>query len=405
MTTPPEPGTAADNAPRSAAGQRGRARLLVTALAGVYLTACAAIHRPPTTIASLRADEMAARAAADSALAGVVERLAQRSRQRDTLDVLLLSGGGQTGAYGAGFLRGWLAHPREPLPHFDLISGISTGALQAPFAFLGTQRSLDTLSALYLESATRIAPTLDWLFWLRRTGGIVNVSRLRATIERVVDTSMARQIRSELASGRQLMIGTSDMDVGLHRAWDAARVLDSTAAGLNALHRVLLASASIPSIFPPVVLDRHVHSDGGVMGNLMPLLGLTQARQLAARRAALGLTTPVVVRVFVVLNIWPAAPPAVVNPASRSAISQRTSVVLFYTLQQETIERLRLLAHVVTNDVPGVRMELRVTYLPNSLSTEPGAQALFDGPFIRRVEQLGFERAQGTTPWDIIERP
>jgi hypothetical protein len=182
-------------------------------------------------------------------------------------------------------------------------------------------------------------------------------------------------------------------------------MLDTTLAGLREFHRVLLASAAIPTIFPPLVLEGHVHSDGGVMGNIMPVLETDQYRQLATRRAASGLTTTIIIRVFVLLNIWPDSPPAVVKPSSRSEISARTTATLFYVLQRQMVERLRLLAHVVSNEVPGVRMELRVTHIPNELSTVKGAQSLFDGPFIRRVEQLGFDRARSDTPWDVVELP
>lgn len=369
------------------------------------ITGCAAIHRPPATIQSLLADAERSSPLRSAGLDTVVERLAWRSKTRDTVDILLLSGGGQTGAYGAGFLRGWRERASDPLPRFDLISGISTGALQAPFAMLGTSQALDTLSQLYRQSAERIAPGLDWFFWLRRTGGLVKVDRLRRTIETVLDDTMATALRREFLAGRQLLIGTADMDIGTQRAWDGTHVLDTTASGLADFHRLLLTSASIPSIFPPVILDQHVHADGGVLGNIMPVLDVARYRQLADRRKAMGIATPLVVRIYVMLNIWPLAPPAVVKPSSRSALSQRTTITLFYALQQQLIEGMRLMTHVVSDEVPSLRLQLRVAYVPNALANETGAQALFNGPFIRRVEQLGYQRAMGDEPWDIVDLP
>jgi hypothetical protein len=114
----------------------------------------------------------------------IIERLARRVVRRGdgTLDLLLLSGGGQNGAFGAGFLRGWRVRseqgpPDQRMPVFDLVSGISTGALQSPYALLGSRASLDTLTALYARAVSSIAPTIDWWFWLRRTGGLVNTTR------------------------------------------------------------------------------------------------------------------------------------------------------------------------------------------------------------------------------------
>src|SRR5262249_37371593 len=130
------------------------------------ISACAAIKRPSTTIEKLNAsvDSLAAlnRELRDS----VAERLARRvvARGDNTLDILVLSGGGQMGAYGAGFLRGWHSRSGASMPRFDLVTGVSTGALQAPFALLGTTEALDTVAFLYRNATDQIAPKVDWFF-------------------------------------------------------------------------------------------------------------------------------------------------------------------------------------------------------------------------------------------------
>ncbi len=126
---------------------RPRLLLLLPLLAG-----CAAIQRPAASPASIYASGPALTAAHRALVDSVTSRLARRAKTRGdgTLDILLLSGGGQNGAYGAGFLRGWRTRPDQPMPEFDLITGVSTGALQSTFALLGTGAELDTLSTLYL---------------------------------------------------------------------------------------------------------------------------------------------------------------------------------------------------------------------------------------------------------------
>lgn len=381
------------------------ARQATRAAAVAMLSACATIHRPPASVPSLLADGDAARATARATMDSVVERLVRRSRDRDTLDILLLSGGGQSGAYGAGFMRGWRTRPRDPMPRFDLVTGISTGALQAPFALLATTEALDTLAQLYRSATARIAPRVDWFFWLRRTGGLVKADRLRATIDAVVDDSMGAALRREFRASRQLIVGTTDLDLGSSRAWDATTVLDSGRAGLAELRRVLLASAAIPGIFPPLVLERHVHSDGGVVGNIIPLLDVDDYRSVAARRAASGHMRPVIVRVYALVNNWPDSPPVPVKPSNRGGVTQRAFVTTFYALQQQQIRALQLTARVISADVPGVQMELRVSWVPQELATAPGAQALVDDALIRRLEQLGYDRARGDSAWDVVELP
>src|SRR6187551_3843657 len=137
---------------------RFRASLCSVILA--VTTGCAVVHRPPITIAQLEQDAIAAARAEDVTRDSVLVRLVRRAVVRGdrTLDVLMLSGGGQNGAFGAGFLRGWQSRADARFPAFDLVTGISTGALQAPFALVGTKAAIDTLGELYREAQDRVAP-------------------------------------------------------------------------------------------------------------------------------------------------------------------------------------------------------------------------------------------------------
>src|SRR5690242_3621885 len=100
-------------------------------IAGIVLalTACAAIERAPITVESLTADGVAHDKEQRALIDATIDRLAERAIARgdSALDVLLLSGGGQHGAYGIGFLRGWLARSTDQMPRFDLVTGVSTG--------------------------------------------------------------------------------------------------------------------------------------------------------------------------------------------------------------------------------------------------------------------------------------
>src|SRR5207302_5024438 len=171
------------------------ARLSLACLAFI-LTACAAIERPPATVESLTVDGISHDRAQRALFDAAIDRLALRAIARGdrTLDILLLSGGGQHGAYGVGFLRGWLARANDSMPRFDVVTGVSTGSLQAPYALIGTADSLATAAALYREAATQFAPTPDYWFWLRRTGGVVETTRFRAEIARTIDRPMAEVI-------------------------------------------------------------------------------------------------------------------------------------------------------------------------------------------------------------------
>jgi len=374
------------------------------AIAGLSLTACAVNKRPPTTLAAIAESRgplaAAHRAAVDSAVERLVRRVATRGDA--TLDLLLLSGGGQAGAYGAGFLRGWRTRPDAPMPKFDLVTGISTGALQAPFALLGTESSLDTLTALYLRAADAFAPKIDWFFWLRKTGGVVKTDRFRATIASMFDARMATTLRSEFRDDRQMLVGTTDFDLAMGRIWDISRELDTTDVALRRTHEILVASSAIPGIFPPKTIDGHVQSDGGTTMNVLPVLDLDGYRLLAERLKARGVTTPVTVRLWVVFNIWPYMAPTVVEPANRKAITTRSQLVMFFAQGQLAVQYLSMLARAVSAEVPGLRVEFRYTAVPAELAGDPAASKLFDRPFMQRLETLGYDRARGASPWDSV---
>ena len=220
----------------------------------------------------------------------MLDGLARRAVARGdrALDILLLSGGGQHGAYGIGFLRGWRSRTDLPMPSFDLVTGISTGALQAPFALLGTDQALNAAAALYGKAVDEFAPSFDWLFWLRRTGGLIETSRFQRMIETVFDERLCRQLRPQFEAGRQLAIATTDFDLGIGRIWDIGREMDCSRASLDRVHKLLLATTAIPGIFPPVMIDGHVHADGGIVANLLPVLDLDGYRRSRSPTAWVG---------------------------------------------------------------------------------------------------------------------
>lgn len=287
------------------------------------------------------------------------------------------------------------------MPRFDLVSGISTGALQAPYALLGTRASLDTISALYARAATSIAPTFDWWFWIRRTGGIVNTERFDRTLEQAIDGDFRTELREAFADDRQIVFGTTDFDLGIGQLWSLGDELDSSEAGLRRTRMLLKAATAIPAIFPPVVVDGHVHADGGVVENVLPVLGLADYRRLGEALTARGLRD-VTVRLWVVLNVWSHADPRVIAPSNRGQMDARSTTLLFYLHQPSTLEKLDYLARAVSAEVPGLRLEMRVTAIPSEQSVAPGADKLFNRSFMQRLDSLGFARAQSGNPWDVV---
>ena len=382
-------------------------RYINALLAAVGLSSGFTARQAITTSSQREVEDNADRQQYEARIDAIVKGLVVRSKIRgdNTLDILMLSGGGQHGAYGIGFLRGWQSRAdMAVMPSFDLVTGISTGGLQAPFALLGTAAALDQASALYRGATTDFAPTFDWLFWLRRTGGLVKTSRYRQMIEREMDACMAAQLQASFSEGKQLVIGTTDFDVGIGRLWDIGHELKAE-HGPDRVQKILLATTAIPGIFPPLMIDGHVHADGGIISNVLGVLDFEGYRKLGVRLAASGLTERTTVRIWVIVNMWTYPKPISINPSSRRAMLRRSNLLMFWNHQLQYLAGLNDLICAVNAEVPALRLEMRYTAIPSELASAPGAAALFNEEWMTRIEKFGFERARGKNPWDVTTTP
>jgi predicted acylesterase/phospholipase RssA len=184
--------------------------------------------------------------------------------------ILALSGGGSHGAYTAGVLTGWTASGVRP--EFDVVTGVSTGALIAPLAFLGPAHDPE-IEAIYTNTIARDVyrwHSLPRLLW---SDSAANSTPLRHLIESVVTPEVIDQIAAAHRAGRRLYVGTTDLDTKRQVVWDMGAIAAGTDPEKRDLFcRVLLASASVPGLMPPVAFDIDVggrrrtelHVDGAV---------------------------------------------------------------------------------------------------------------------------------------------
>ena len=174
------------------------------------------------------------------------------------LTYLALSGGGGGGAYGAGVLNGWTQSGTRP--EFTIVSGVSVGALIAPFAFLGSEYD-DALRRMYTDgeaSRTIQSPNpLNGIFG----GGFFGEAQLQLLVARYVDDKMIEAIAREDRKGRQLLAVTTNLDAQRAVIWDMGAIAASGGdRGLKLFREVLAASASVPVVFAPQLIDVEVNS-------------------------------------------------------------------------------------------------------------------------------------------------
>lgn len=253
-----------------------RTLLSVALLGALMLAGCGTLARPdgPLRIAPeslIRVNDPRIRSDDTQkiqALADEIEGRLGRAGGHET--ILALSGGGANGAYGAGVVVGWTA--RGDRPQFDVVTGVSTGALAAPFAFLGPDWD-DELREAYVGGGTNGLLSAR-TFAAFAAPSLFSSRVLRNLVDENVTPELLRQIAIEHAKGRRLLVATTDLDTQETVIWDmGVLATQGDADALTLFRDVLVASASIPGIFPPVLIAgvtkdgqvvQDMHVDGGV---------------------------------------------------------------------------------------------------------------------------------------------
>jgi len=215
----------------------------------------------------------------------VAEGLSSLERQHAALGIpageqmppthfLAVSGGGDDGAFGSGLLVGWGESGTRP--EFDLVTGVSTGALIAPFAYLG---------APYDEKLSQVYTTIsaDDIFEARSLLGMMTEDAMSDTtplfnmISHYVDEQMLQDIAAEYRKGRLLLIGTTQLDAQLPVIWNIGAIAASGNPGaLDLVRKILRASSAVPGVFQPVLIDveldgkqyQELHVDGGAIAQM-----------------------------------------------------------------------------------------------------------------------------------------
>jgi hypothetical protein len=185
--------------------------------------------------------------------------------------ILGISGGGDNGAFAAGLLAGWSVHGDRP--KFKVVTGISAGALIAPFAFLGPQ--YDDVIRRVATSVTR-----ENIFHFRNSlaglasDGMADSKPLARLVAEYVTPELLAEIAREFGKGRVLEIGTTDLDAGRAVTWNMGAIASShSPEALKLFRNIMIASASIPGAVSPVMIDvevdgkpfQEMHVDGGVI--------------------------------------------------------------------------------------------------------------------------------------------
>ena len=329
----------------------------------------------------------------------VLMRVAQETGEDRTLDILVLSGGGDYGAFGAAFLRAWKEQTgANRMPEFDVVSGVSTGALIAPFAFLGTGEDLVKCEELYRN------PKPDWvrargvLGLLPDNASLAEVPGLERELRAAVDLDFIRRLAAEGERGRLLFVNTTDLDQGRAQPFELTRDANRAVkdGNLERLYNIMLASAGIPGMFPPREIDGTLFADGGVTSNILYGAPASYEETLFYRfKQAFPDQDGLRMRYWVILNNQAQSPPRTVQPGWLSVLGRSVEIAI----RASTVTALRHLyshADSVTRRGDG-SIEVRWIAIPDEW--RPPVEGVFMEKTMRELADIGARLGADPGSW------
>ena len=309
---------------------------------------------------------------------------------RPLISFLTVSGGGSDGAFGAGLLVGWSEAGTRP--EFELVTGVSTGALIAPFAFLG-KRYDPTLKEMYTTYSTEDFAKKRPVRGLVGGTALASSKPLAGLIAKYADRDFMAEIAAAHQTGRRLLIGTTNLDAQRPVIWDMGKIASSGhPEALQLFRNILLASASIPGVFPPVFINvqadgqtyDEMHVDGGTTQQVFLLPNQLRVSTVS-RRTGFNPRR----REFIIRNGRVAPEHKVVKAGTLSIASRSVSTLIKY---QGIGDLYKMYTFAKRNGI-----QYRLAYIPADFpdtSTEP-----FDTVYMTKLYNLGYRLGKAGFRW------
>ena len=310
------------------------------------------------------------------------------------MNALVLSGGGSNGAFGAGYLSGWTQTGTRPT--FKLVTGISTGALIAPYAFLGPDYD-DELEKIFTTVTNKDIYKFRSPFTVLRKDSLTRTDPLALKLEEVIGAEILQAIAAEHRRGRRLYVGTTNLDAQRLVVWNMGAIAASGQPGsLELFREVLLASASIPVAFPPVYIEVEVdgkrfdemHVDGGVIAEFF-LWGAMVDIADARRELQVDPDQQHSASIYIIRNSQIDSEPVRVEPKLID-IASRSMITLLKAVAMGDLIRVWALA---------ARDNVDFNYIGIPPEHAEADVSTFDPADMRRLFELGRAMALEPDPW------
>ena len=393
------------------AGKGVRAWLAVAGLGAILLQGCGALERreavpPGSTEAAVTPGAPDSRYWVDRDIDPMVRdgmqsiqlekaALAAAGKATGTLppaNFLAISGGGDAGAFGAGLLVGWTAHGTRP-EEFKVVTGVSTGALIAPFAYLGPRYD-EVLRHVYTSIGPRDIFDPRSILAAFTSDGLADNRPLWRLIAKYVTSDFLAEIAREHAKGRFLLIGTTNIDARRPVVWNMGAIASSKdPRALELFRNIMLASAAVPGAFSPVLIDvevdgapyQEMHVDGGAMAQVF-----LYPPRLSERAMAFGAKIPERQRRMFIIRNAVLTPDWASTERSTMSIVQRAITSL---LQSQGIGDLYRIFATAQKDA----VDFNLAFIgPDFIHPH---KEDFDTEYMRKLFDYGYQLALKGYPW------
>ena len=303
-----------------------------------------------------------------------------------SVQMLALSSGSDDGAYAAGLLAGWTESGLRP--EFTYVTGVSTGALIAPFAFLGSNHD-DSLKDFYTGITQKDIFRRRGISGILSGPSVADTAPLKALIAKYIDYPLIDEIARQHYQGRRLYILTTNLDAGRGVIWDIGAIASrNNAARLELIRNIVLASASVPGMFPPVLIEA---KSGGQKFQEMHVDGATTSGLLVAPEAALWTNDSVGTRgnLYLILNGKLHPDFEVVKPGSVSIMARALNTILYAQDRKSIINSFNY------------AKELGLQFHMSSIGAdfEEEAEEIFDPQYMSKLYNYARRRGRGNTHW------
>ena len=308
---------------------------------------------------------------------------------------LALSGGGDNGAFAAGLLNAWTAAGDRP--EFKLVTGISTGALIAPFAFVGGAKYDQVLRDFYTGVTSKDVLEPRGILAALTDDAMADNAPLRRLVRRLMTAELMHEIAAEHAKGRVLLIGTTNLDARRGVIWNLTKIAASSHPNsLQLIQDLMVASAAIPGGFPPMMIDvevdgrRHqeMHVDGGASAQVFVYPTSLDVQALSTEAGIVRDRSLYIIRNSKLTPGW--------SEVERRTLSIAGRAVASLITQQGVGDLYRIYA-IAQRD----RVDFNLAYIPASFDA-PHPQE-FDTDYMRALYKVGYDLATQGKPW--VKRP